>query len=239
MKNPNGYIIWEGTSLIDGKTPVVVIATGFKNNTQNPKTGDMIQTWIICRDTHPSEAINSGEDKGICGDCPHRKIDGKRSCYVNQMSIASVYRTYKAGKYSPEFTPDLLEDRKLRIGAYGEPTAVPLDIWKELLYNTSNHTGYTHQWRRFPEFSGICMASVDSEAESVLAQSLGWRTFRVTAPEEELTSMEVRCPNERDKDIQCSRCNLCVGSSKPHVRSIAITVHGIGAKYFSVGIPTS
>ena len=60
MKNPNGYILWEGLSRLDHKTPVVVIATGFKNNTQNPKTGDMIQTWIICRDTHTSEAINSG-----------------------------------------------------------------------------------------------------------------------------------------------------------------------------------
>lgn len=238
-KKPNGYIIWEGVSQLDGKTPVVLIATGFKNNTQNPKTGNMIQTWIICRDTHPSEAINNGEDKGICGDCPHRKIDGKRSCYVNQMSIASVYRAYKAGKYSSDFSPSLLIDRKLRVGSYGEPTAVPLDIWKELLYYVSSHTGYTHQWLRFPEFAGICMASVDSKAQQVVAESLGWRTFRVTVPQEELSDSEIRCPNEVNSDIQCSRCRLCEGNEHRSARSIAITVHGVGAKHYVQAVVTT
>ena len=219
MKNPNGYILWEGISRIDGKTPIVVIATGFKTPTSNPKTGDMIQTWIICRDTHPTEAINSGEDKGICGECPHRKIDGKRTCYVNQMSIGAVYKAYKKGNYSTDISlfglwrnTEAFRGRRVRIGTYGDPLAVPILLWWVITRETAGHTGYTHQWRQefehewtMRQYQKVCMASVDSEEERLEAEALGGRTFRV------LTS---------------------VGK---HVRSIAITVHGIGAKYFRIG----
>ena len=240
MKNPNGYILWEGLSRLDHKTPVVVIATGFKNATSNPKTGNMIQTWIICSDIHPTEAINGGEDRGICGECPHRKIDGKRTCYVNQMSIAAIYRTYKAGKYPRVSLYDLFKGRKVRIGSYGEPTAVPFGLWKNILHYSSSHTGYTHQWKTCDiNFRDICMASVDNEEERVLAQSDGWRTFRVVVPDEELTDREIRCPNEVNSDIQCNRCNLCMGRSNTNVRSIAITVHGVGAKYFRESVDST
>lgn len=246
MKNPNGYILWEGISEIDGKTPIVVIATGFKTSTSNPKTGDMIQTWIICRDTHPTEAINGGGDKGICGECPHRKIDGKRTCYVNQMSIGSVYKAYKRGNYSTDALQfnsriaDLFRGRRVRIGTYGDPLAVPTVLWWLVTQYTTGHTGYTHQWRKeYPtnwqkiKYQNLCMASVDSEEEREEAEALGWRTFRVLTPEESPSDKEVRCPNEVDKLIKCDRCNLCKGTSVgSNVRSIAITVHGIGANHF-------
>ena len=41
----NGYILYEGQSMIDGQD-IVVIATGFDKDSKNSKTGDMIQTWI-------------------------------------------------------------------------------------------------------------------------------------------------------------------------------------------------
>ena len=70
-KAPNGYILYRGPSAIDGK-PIMVIATGFANKSSNGKTGDMIQTWIIREDIAPNEAIKSGEDESICGQCIHR-----------------------------------------------------------------------------------------------------------------------------------------------------------------------
>lgn len=267
MKNPNGYVIWEGLSLIDGKTPIVVIATGFKTPTSNPKTGNMIQTWIICRDIHPTEAINGGEDKGICGECPHRKIDGKRSCYVNQMSIGAVYKAYKKGNYSRDVLGglgsfsmlgeppvsdvfksrrimELFRGRRVRIGTYGDPLAIPVRVWWAVTHDIIGHTGYTHQWRKqqanewtLKRYQKLCMASVDSEEERAEAQALGWRTFRVLTPEESMADVyspvETRCPNEAEKSITCDSCNLCRGTSVgDNVRSITITVHGIGAAHF-------
>ena len=38
ISKPNGIILWEGPSLIDG-APIVVIATGIKRASRNAKTG--------------------------------------------------------------------------------------------------------------------------------------------------------------------------------------------------------
>ena len=64
MSKPNGYILYEGPSGIDG-APIVVIATGFANSSANAKTGDMIQTWIIRSDIAPHHAVKSGDDASI------------------------------------------------------------------------------------------------------------------------------------------------------------------------------
>ena len=58
--NLNGYILGEFDSPIDGK-PCVAIATGFKDNTQNSKTGNLIQTFFIRRDIEPHTAFKNGE----------------------------------------------------------------------------------------------------------------------------------------------------------------------------------
>ncbi|BAZ37558.1 hypothetical protein NIES4101_62510 [Calothrix sp. NIES-4101] len=42
----NGYVVWEGASLIDG-SPIVLILTGFVNPTSNRKTGRQLQSWIL------------------------------------------------------------------------------------------------------------------------------------------------------------------------------------------------
>jgi len=42
MSRPNGMILYEGPSLIDGKS-IVVVVTGFKR-TDNRKTGTMLQS---------------------------------------------------------------------------------------------------------------------------------------------------------------------------------------------------
>ena len=72
--NQNGYILGEFNSPIDGK-PCVAIATGFKDNTQNSKTGNLIQTFFIRRDIEPHTAFKNGEGFSVCGDCPHAKYN--------------------------------------------------------------------------------------------------------------------------------------------------------------------
>ena len=69
----NGYILFEGQSMIDGQD-IVMIATGFDKGSKNSKTGSMIQTWILCKDIDPREANKLGLDYSICGDCKLRGV---------------------------------------------------------------------------------------------------------------------------------------------------------------------
>ena len=95
-KTPSGAVIYNGPSVIDG-SPIVVVLTGIRGSSSNPKTGRMVQSWILREDMHPVEALKTGADASICGQCPHRPdADGRRSCYVNPMGPASVWRTYRA-----------------------------------------------------------------------------------------------------------------------------------------------
>ena len=91
---PLGYILYEGPSMIDG-APVVVIVNKI-DGSDNAKTGAMVQTFIIRSDIAPTEALRTGDDVSICGDCEHRPIlareTGKPPCYVNVRSaVRSVF----------------------------------------------------------------------------------------------------------------------------------------------------
>jgi hypothetical protein len=55
--------------MLDGE-PIVVIATGFKRSSANPKTGDMLRTWILRRDVAPFAAIHNGADVSRAFDGP-------------------------------------------------------------------------------------------------------------------------------------------------------------------------
>jgi len=197
--------------------------------TTNRKTGPMVQTWILRTDRSPLDAIRSGADSAICGDCPHRGSgDSPRTCYVDVAKAPlSIYRAFHRGRYPrlPSIHwPATFGDRLVRLGAYGDPAAVPTDVLRALTRVSKGWTGYTHQWRSRPSLRHLCMASVDSEAERDEAHRKGWRTFRVAPIGEKLvTDAEVPCPSDR---VSCSACRLCRGASTT-ARSIAITAHGI------------
>jgi hypothetical protein len=238
-------IIYDGPSQLpgDGVTPIVAILTGLNKRSSNPKTGDMLQTWILVRDQHPSEALKSGDDYAICGDCIHRPNGGKRTCYVNIMGPASVWRSFQKGGYEsvdPDEAGDIVSGRKVRLGAYGDPAAVPASVWRSLIANVKTFTGYTHQWRDCPDISDLCMASCETQQDVQDAQALGYRTFRVMPKGEEPTRRELVCPSsaEMGRRVTCADCGLCAGAMrhKPRVvPGIAITVHGNAAKSYVVG----
>lgn len=245
----NGYIIYEGPSLIDG-TLIVAIATGFAQKSSNRKTGGMIQTYILRQDIDPVSVVRTGGDASICGDCPHRGTsDGQknsgRTCYVNVWQGAlSVWMAYRRGSY-PRWAASAC-GRKVRLGTYGDPAAVPARVWQSLLQYSSGHTGYTHQWRAIEKDMGLsksrlvngliykilCMASVDSPEEAREAQALGWRTFRVgrwgeTERDRENLS-ESLCPAsaEAGKKLTCEVCLACDGVGSGRRGSIFIPAHG-------------
>lgn len=229
MSKPNGYVLWEGSSKLDGQ-PIVVIAT---MNSSNVKTGNMIQTWILRSDINPVQAVNDGDDYSICGDCPHRKqSDNTRSCYVNVgQAPNSVYKAYKAGKYPVFMYADhgnIFKDRDVRFGAYGDPALIPLFIVRLIIMMCRYHTGYTHQWRKFSEFAGVFMASCDNEKDRYSAQTLGYKTFSVVAINSTAPNYAKQCPaTVHNSKSVCATCKLCDGAK----RDIFVTAHGSGAKY--------
>ena len=234
---PNGYVLWEGPSQLDGQTPIICVLTP---HSRNAKTGDAAQTWILARDTAPMDAVRSGADHAVCGNCVHRQL---RTCYVEVWQApANVWKAYHQGNYPAADSTTLrriLRNRVLRIGAYGDPAAVPLAVWDEVVPFARKALGYTHQWRRDVRLARYCMASVDNLAEREEAKALGFRTFRTRgADSPRLQHQEAACPaaKESGKLIQCVDCCYC------DVRSgggdVSIVVHGARArKYIQGGIP--
>jgi hypothetical protein len=238
----NGAILWKGPSAIDG-APIVLIATGLEASSLNLKTGALVQTWILRDDMTPQEAVDSGADESICGACPHRGdiVDGKnvnRSCYVTIFQAPrNIWQTAKRGVYSQETLESgraMLAGRNVRLGAYGDPAAVPFDVWAVLLADSAKGTGYTHQWKACdPRFALYCMASADSLAEAESAQAMGYRTFRVGSYAESVVKgKEFLCPasKEAGQKTNCAACLACGGLSSPNRASVFIPAHGATGK---------
>lgn len=241
---PRTVLFYQGPSQLTGE-PIFAIAGA---STSNRKTGPMVQIWIIRADMTPIEAVRSGGDTAICGACTHRG-DGAgnaRSCYVEWWRAPSnlyqaVTGTGKGtGKNVDRMQPfefaALCTDKQLRIGAYGDPAAVPLSVWTPLLEAAAGWTAYTHQWRRdeTQAYRTFCMASVDSEAEYLEATARGWRTFRVRrTADSPVLEQEIICPasEEAGHKVQCAACELCRGTNRP-ARSIVIAAHGQYALHF-------
>ena len=70
-----GYILYEGPSVIDGQ-PIVVIVNKL-NGSDNAKTGAIVQSFIIRSDIAPTDALKTGADASVCGECEHRPIKAK------------------------------------------------------------------------------------------------------------------------------------------------------------------
>jgi hypothetical protein len=238
-KKPVGIILWSGKSLLDGER-IAVVATGIFSKSENGKTGDMIQTYIIRRDIHPMLARRMGEDKSICGNCKHKE---QSTCYVNlchgpigvfHALIDGSYRDFQDGDL------ELFKNRDIRIGSYGDPAAVPYEIWENICNASKGFTGYTHQWnnkKTDQRLKNICMASVDSivgyNKEYEKAKVLGWRTFRVFADDKGVsvydakTDSEIVCPASKEAGVltTCEKCNLCCGLDKINAKDIIINHH--------------
>lgn len=238
-KQPNGVVLYRGPSQLDG-APIVVIATGTARSSRNAKTGGEIQTWIIREDISPIDAVKSGADVSICGDCKHRgNGDGtNRSCYVTVFQAPLVvWKAYRKGLYPRVPLAELahmLQGRVVRFGSYGDPAAAPIGIWSVLSRMVDGRvTGYTHQWRNASaELARFTMASCDNAAERDQAKANGWRTFRVMTPDEQLGAREISCPASKEAGAKthCAECKACGGLDAKAKVDIAIVVHGAASK---------
>lgn len=248
---PSGVILWEGESTFDG-APIVVILNSLRSRDRvNRKIGDMAQAYIILRDMSPWEAITRLDDASICGDCkmrPQFKTKGtnkkvKRACYVVvHPHTNGIFDAYTRGSYPYwnevyEEIEDIVDGDKIRIGAYGDPAAVPFEVWEQILQKADGWTAFTHAWRYCdPRFKMIAMASVDSPEEYYAARDAGWRTYRSRLEHEPNLKGEISCPASKEGEkIKCSKCLLCNGKRtdiEDKRKNATIIVHGSGARTY-------
>lgn len=223
-KPANGVVLYDGPSVITGH-PIVAIATCLIRKSQNAKTAALVQTYILAKENDPVRALQTGRDEDVCGSCPHRpgwRDDGSMimpSCYVGVgQAPRTVWRAFRAGKY-PSFNPEehlaLFAMRKLRLGTYGDPAAVPLSVWEQVVSVAEKSIGFTHQWRSADRrLADLCMASVESVEDRRRAASLGYRTFRIRLPGQPLDAGQFVCPasDEARWRRTCEACMACSGS---------------------------
>jgi hypothetical protein len=231
VKHSKGIILWRGKSTLTGD-PIVVVAIRTTGKKSNRKTGPAVQVYILRDNYLPLDAVRSGKDEAICGSCPLRG-DGltARLCYVNVgHGPSAVYRKLKRGGY-PRATAaeaaEFVRYRFVRFGAYGDPAAVPLDVWTPLLATAGGWTGYTHQWRSCDRgFSRFLMASVETRGDAARAKALGYRTFRVRTPDDVPTAREVVCPASAEAGHRrtCGQCRLCCGTHR-QAKDVVIAIH--------------
>jgi hypothetical protein len=237
---PRGYVIYRGPSILDG-APIAAVAITHKS--ANAKTGNMVQTYILRADVAPLDALKSGADASVCGDCKHRPVLGG-ACYVNVgQGPRSVYAAFTRGRYpvSLDAAREASRGRMVRLGTYGDPMAVPAWVWESLTLHAAGHTGYSHQWlngdidaTQRDRVMQLCMASADTETEFELAHTAQLRTFRVRRPADPLLPGEFSCPAsaEAGKRKTCATCGACDGSLRSRAASASIIAHGATASRF-------
>jgi len=229
-------VFYEGPSPIDG-SPIIGITQDLDYQSANAKTGDLVQTYLMHRDIAPHDAIRSGDDVAVCGDCGHRSVasGGSGACYVLAFrGPLAVWQAYHRGNViRPDVSelPAHLDGRMVRMGTYGNPSVVPSPTWRAMLQDAKGWTGYDHRWPDLDasEWADLVMASVDTPAEATIAHSLGWRTFRTRLATEALQPWERVCPaaEEAGKVLDCASCRQCDGTSRGARRpSVAIVAHG-------------
>ena len=165
-----------------------------------------------------------------CFDCPFRPY---LRCYTHKFNeyigMLSMLRSIEDIKPLDTIRDQILawsKNRYIRFGQYGEPTLVPVDLVYEMVSVAKNWTGYTHQWRKKPEFAPYFMASTHSLAQSLRAELMGFRSFVAVSVKIEDKGY-IQCPaaKESGKKATCEKCGLCSGSKGKGKKSIQILNH--------------
>ena len=205
-EHPSGYLLHTGT--VSGRAYVAIATL----ETANRKTGDMVQVWFLLRDTHPVQAVQDGTDgETVCSGCP---FASGRGCYVNVgQAPLSIWRAFHRGSY-PFLAPGdygrVFASRRVRFGAYGNPTLLPLPLVDRIARVSDGWTGYFHDWRTNPQaqaYGRYFMASTETADSFKAAVAAGFRTFHVS-PERPAGSIE--CLSDA-RGMTCSECRLCNG----------------------------
>ena len=189
-----------------------------------------------------ADTLSNAKKKALLKRIDDKKAKGlnsiniDRKCYVATFQAPlQIYKSWLKGNY-PVLTPKQAQKRlaykKVRLGSYGDPIHVPLEVWNTILKFTLGTTGYTHQWKNklYNDYKKYLMASVETIKEKLQANSLGYRTFRVRQETDVTDSNEVGCLSDRNargtkKLVPCIDCMMCSGLTSKVKQSISIIQH--------------
>lgn len=254
MRRPSaalGLVCYDGPSLLTGERIVAILT----RRSNNAKTGDVPQLWILRADRDPIAAVNDGSDVAVCGSCPLRGRIGNRGCYVvMHHAPLSVWRAWQRGRYalawrtmpSPSGWPGAIGStrsdapestvlrratagRTVRLGAYGDPAAVPRHVLDAIVSDAAAWTGYTHAWRDGFALGDLVLASAESPADVADAEASGYRAFMLTRAAEPRRSGFMLCPAspEGGSRLTCDECRSCSGRGKGRATAhVQIAAHG-------------
>ena len=220
--------------IIYENSKVVAIAT---SDSTNRKTGKGIQVWILDRTMHPSDSRKSGNDsKNQCKGCPLASYSG---CYVIDMPLTSIYKKYMAGGYG-KINPnskawnEFFAVPYVRLGAYGNPSCLPISIVASISNLAERVTGYFHDWHLMSEdrarsYGRFLMASTHP-ATYRAAKDIGLRTF-TTGKLASVGSYGIECLADT-KGLTCAECGLCDGTKRNSATrpDVWIDPHGFQTK---------
>tara|TARA_R110001583_G_scaffold38881_1_gene125300 strand:+ start:205 stop:1056 length:852 start_codon:yes stop_codon:yes gene_type:complete len=231
---PSTIVIWAGRSALDG-VPIMVVVSNITRRSENVKTGDMVQVAIMRQDMSPQAAWLAGQDGAVCPEaCAHRSKQrgGDGTCYVNKARLESTWKAamrylkrYGAlmadGSYqiNPSHLPArLFEGADIRLGMEGDPSAVPLYVWRWLLDGAKKHTGYTANWRNLgPEWAALFMASATNPFTARKAELSGWRVFAGSnsdAMDADYEAMGMQACAADSHGLRCDQCFKCDGTER-------------------------
>ena len=214
--------IWEGTSLFNGE-PIKVVMSCYTKDSENSKTGPLIQIYILPSDESPKDSYFS-KNPIVCGDCKYLN----NGCYVQWSNLTSLWKSSKKRFIPLDLAAWLCMGLRVRVGAAGDPAAVPSYVWQELLAGVDSHTGYTHHWKDCdPSLRRLFMASCDSEDETKLASSLGWNVFYVHDGKISDELEYIKCQADGITK-NCFSCMLCHGVQSRRSKSFVVAeqLHG-------------
>lgn len=119
--------------------------------------------------------------------------------------------------------------KAVRLGALGDPAAIPYELVLPIMRDSEGVTGYTHQWQK--DFAlpwrETLQASCETEQEAQQAVQTGWHYYRIISDYEQAKKEEIFCP-AKTGNTQCSTCGLCDGKSA----NVVTIVHGRGKRFF-------
>lgn len=184
-----------------------------------------------------------GHDAAVCMDCPFAMAAGAdlKGCYTHKMNqytgmlsqLRSIGRTYSSFDDIPELDDHMVQQAVamstglfVRFGTYGEPSLMPIPLIEAIVSVAKNWTGYTHQWRKRPEYAKYFMASTHNPEQVRQGELIGYRSF-IESANSDVIQQYVNCPASKEQGYKsnCSKCGLCSGTAGKGSRHISIFNH--------------
>lgn len=229
-----------------GETLTVLTYNTTSNEKIAPAKEKVVQTFHFSREQYDIAQGKTSmreffsHDGKVCMDCPFAVSNGAKlsACYTHKMMqysgfLSSLRSIGKVGEWEsiPVLSPEIEESivqmcvgKYVRFGSYGEPSLMPLPLVERIVGVARTWTGYTHQWKKQPEYAKYFMASTHSVEEERIATLIGYRSFVVM---DSVPSEFINCPASEEQGYKsnCSKCGLCSGTAGKGRKSVVILSH--------------